>query len=186
LSKIQLMAKNRKLSNEELHRKTVDEYKMVEKFPIVVVLDNVRSLNNIGSVFRTSDALMVERVALCGICGKPPHPEIHRTALGAENSVLWEYFDKTEMAIEKLRGEGYRIISFEQTEHSVNLVDYMPMPGVKYALVFGNELRGVGQDIVDLSDECVEIPQFGTKHSFNISITAAIVLWDFFAKLKKH
>jgi len=185
LSKLYFMIKNRKLTNEELHRKTVDEFRMVEKLPIVVVLDNIRSLNNIGSVFRTSDALLVEKVVLCGICGKPPHPEIHRTALGAENSVLWEYFDKTDMAIEQLRGEGYRIISFEQTENSINLLDYLPTHGKKYALVFGNELRGVGQEVVDLSDDCVEIPQFGTKHSFNISITAGIVLWDFFTKLKQ-
>lgn len=177
------MIKNRKLANDELNRKSVDEYKSVGKLPIVVGLDNVRSLNNVGSVFRTSDALLVEKIMLCGITGTPPDKEIHRTALGAENTVSWEYFDKTIHALEILKEQGYKIISIEQAENSRNLITYKPELGVKYALIFGNELRGVEQEVVSFSDECIEIPQFGTKHSFNISVSAGIVLWDFFSKL---
>jgi len=179
------MTENRKLDNKELNRKSLEEFKQSTKTPLVVVLDNIRSLNNIGSVFRTSDALMVEKVVLCGISGTPPHKEIHRTALGAEESVLWEYYEKTTDAIIKLKTQGYKVISLEQTIRSIDLMEYIPQQGIKYALVFGNELRGVEQDIVDLSDECIEIPQFGTKHSFNISVSAGIVLWDFFTKLNK-
>lgn len=179
------MIKNRKLANDELNRKSIDEYKSVGKLPIVVVLDNVRSLNNVGSVFRTSDALLVGKIMLCGITGTPPDKEIHRTALGAENTVSWEYFDKTIAALEILKAQGYKIISIEQAENSYNLISYQPELGVKYALIFGNELRGVEQAVVDFSDECIEIPQFGTKHSFNISVSAGIVLWDFFSKLNK-
>ncbi|MGE0077344.1 MAG: RNA methyltransferase [Bacteroidales bacterium] len=179
------MINNRKLANEELNRKSVDEYKTTAKLPIVVVLDNIRSLNNVGSVFRTSDALLVEKILLCGITGTPPDKEIHRTALGAESSVAWEYFDTTTKAIEVLKEQGYRVISIEQAENSHNLISYDPKNGEKYALVFGNELRGVDQAVVNQSDECIEIPQFGTKHSFNISVSAGIVLWDFFSKLKK-
>ncbi|BDX37023.1 tRNA/rRNA methyltransferase [Tenuifilaceae bacterium CYCD] len=179
------MMKNRKLANEELNRKSVDEYKTAGKLPIVVVLDNIRSLNNVGSVFRTADALLVEKILLCGITGTPPDNEIHRTALGAENSVSWEYIDRTVIAVEQLKANGYKVISIEQAENSHNLISYQPEPNAKYALVFGNELRGVEQEVVDLSDECIEIPQFGTKHSFNISVSAGIVLWDFFSKLSK-
>lgn len=174
---------NRKLENQELNRKTIDEYKQTSKLPIVVVLDNIRSLNNVGSVFRTSDALLVERVLLCGITGTPPNNEIHKTALGAENSVDWEYHEQTINAINKLKDEGYHIISVEQTEKSISLPVYTPIRDKKYALVFGNELRGVEQDVVDNSDESIEIPQYGTKHSFNISVSVGIVLWDFFSKL---
>ena len=179
------MIENRKLENKELNRKSIEEFKQSTKTPLVVVLDNIRSLNNIGSVFRTSDALMVEKVVLCGISGTPPHKEIHRTALGAEESVIWEYFENTTNAILKLKEQGYKVISLEQTIRSIDLMEYRPQQGIKYALVFGNELRGVGQDVVELSDECIEIPQFGTKHSFNISVSAGIVLWDFFTKLNK-
>lgn len=179
------MAENRKLDNKELNRKSLEEFKQSTKTPLVVVLDNIRSLNNIGSVFRTSDALMVEKIVLCGISGTPPHKEIHRTALGAEESVIWEYSEKTTDAIIKLKSQGYKVISLEQTIRSIDLMNYIPQQGSKYALVFGNELRGVEQDVVDLSDECIEIPQFGTKHSFNISVSAGIVLWDFFTKLSK-
>ncbi|KAB2871416.1 MAG: RNA methyltransferase [Bacteroidales bacterium] len=179
------MIKNRKLANDELNRKSVDEYKSVGKLPIVVVLDNVRSLNNVGSVFRTSDALLVEKIMLCGITGTPPDKEIHRTALGAENTVSWEYFEKTVNALAMLKEQGYKIISIEQAENSHNLISYKPVLGAKYALIFGNELRGVEQEVVDFSEECIEIPQFGTKHSFNISVSAGIVLWDFFAKLNR-
>lgn len=179
------MEDNRKLENKELNRRTLDEFKASFKTPIVVVLDNIRSLNNIGSVFRTSDALLVEKIALCGISGTPPNKEIHRTALGAEDSVSWEYFEKTVDAIHWLKEDGYKVISLEQTVGSIDLMEYQPEKNLKYALVFGNELRGVEQEVVNLSDECIEIPQFGTKHSFNIAVSAGIVLWDFFTKIKK-
>lgn len=178
------MLDNRKLDNNELNRKTIEEFKFSSKIPIVVVLDNIRSLNNIGSVFRTSDALLVEKIILCGISGTPPDKEIHRTALGAEDSVIWEYSEKTVDAIVKLKEIGYKVISLEQTIKSIDLMNYKPQKGIKYALVFGNELRGVEQDVVNLSDECLEIPQFGTKHSFNIAVSVGIVLWDFVTKIK--
>lgn len=174
---------NRKLENSELNRKTVDEFKEAKKLPVAVVLDNIRSLNNVGSVFRTSDALLVEQVILCGITGTPPNNEIHKTALGAENSVDWKYFEHTADAIDMLKQNGYIIVSVEQTEASVDLTKFCPSKDKRYALVFGNELRGVEQDIVDKSDFSIEIPQFGTKHSFNVSVSAGIVLWDFFTKL---
>jgi tRNA G18 (ribose-2'-O)-methylase SpoU len=177
------MVKNRKLLNEELERKSIDEFKTSEKLPIAVVLDNVRSLNNVGSVFRTSDAFLVEKIFLCGITGTPPHPEIHRSALGAEKSVEWEYVESTMKAVEGLKQLGYVIVSVEQVEQSVLLNQFYPKKGQKYALVFGNEVKGVGQDVVDISDVCIEIPQLGTKHSFNISVSAGIVLWDFFVKV---
>lgn len=178
------MEKNRKLRVDELNRPSVEEYRVMEKLPITVVLDNIRSLNNVGSIFRTSDALLVERLILCGITGCPPHPEIHRTALGAEDSVVWQYFDTTVKAVDYLKREGYFVVSLEQAEQTANLMRYRPLAEKKYALVFGNELRGVGQEVIDRSDECIEIPQFGTKHSFNVSVTAGIVLWDFVSKLK--
>ncbi|NVO09013.1 MAG: RNA methyltransferase [Bacteroidales bacterium] len=179
------MTSNRKLENIELNRKSIKEFKQSDKISILVVLDNIRSLNNIGSVFRTSDALLVEKIILCGISGTPPHKEIHKTALGAEESVEWEYFETTVEAVIKLRKNGYKIISLEQTSDSIDLIKYQPKQGVKYALVFGNELRGVEQNVVDISDECIEIPQFGTKHSFNIAVSAGIVLWDFYTKIRK-
>jgi tRNA G18 (ribose-2'-O)-methylase SpoU len=178
------MKEYRKLDNKELNRKTLDDFKNTEKMPLVVVLDNIRSLNNIGSVFRTSDALLVDKIVLCGISGTPPNKDIHRTALGAEDSVKWEYFEKTVDAIHNLKENGYKVISLEQTVGSIDLMEYMPQNSIKYALVFGNELRGVEQDVINLSDECIEIPQFGTKHSFNIAVSAGIVLWDFSAKLR--
>lgn len=183
-AKLFFMGKNRKLANDELNRKSVEEYRVSGKLPIVVVLDSIRSLNNVGSVFRTSDALLVDKIFLCGITGTPPGREIHRTALGAEDSVSWQYFDSTVNAVGALKNDGYWVISVEQTESSVNLAEYQPKADQRYALVFGNELRGVEQDVVDLSDECIEIPQFGTKHSFNISVSVGIVLWDFFSKLR--
>jgi 23S rRNA (guanosine2251-2'-O)-methyltransferase len=179
------MTDKRKLDNKELNRKSLDEFKDSSKTPIIVVLDNIRSLNNIGSVFRTSDALLVEKIILCGISGTPPNKEIHRTALGAEDSVLWEYFENTTDAIAELKNDGYKVISLEQTIGSIDLMKYRPKTGLKYALVFGNELRGVEQKVVDISDECIEIPQFGTKHSFNIAVSAGIVLWDFYTKISK-
>ena len=177
------MTSNRKLENKELNRKSVEEFKKSDKISIIVVLDNIRSLNNIGSVFRTSDALLVEKIVLCGISGTPPHNEIHKTALGAEESVEWEYFEKTVDAVIKLKNDGYKVISLEQTADSIDLIKYQPEQGVRYALVFGNELRGVEQNVVNISDECIEIPQFGTKHSFNIAVSAGIVLWDFYTKI---
>lgn len=173
----------RKLKNSELNRKSLEEFKQSEKMPIIVVLDNVRSLNNIGSVFRTSDALLIEAVYLCGITATPPHREMHKTALGAENSVHWEYFKDTEEAIGKLKNLEFDIYSVEQAEESISLEKFEVDPEKKYALIFGNEVKGVQQKIVDLSDGCIEIPQFGTKHSFNISVSCGIVLWDLFSKL---
>lgn len=174
----------RKLNNEELLRLSVDEFKQTGKMPLVVVLDHVRSSNNVGSVFRTSDAFLVNRICLCGITATPPDKEIHKTALGAENSVDWEYFPTTEEAVKKLKNEGYVIVAIEQVEESIALNEYMPDPNEKLALVFGNEVKGVQQEVINLCDKTIEIPQFGTKHSFNISVSAGIVLWDLFNKMK--
>lgn len=173
----------RKLKNSELNRKSIDEFKESKKTPIIIVLDNVRSLNNIGSVFRTSDALLIEAVYLCGITATPPHRELHKTALGAEDSVYWEYFENTEDATEKLKNNGFKIYSVEQAENSTSLEEFNMDTSKKYALIFGNEVKGVQQNIVNISDGCIEIPQFGTKHSFNISVSCGIVLWDLFSKL---
>lgn len=176
----------RKLKNSELHRKSIDEFKESEKTPIIIVLDNVRSLNNIGSVFRTSDALLVEAVYLCGITATPPHRELHKTALGAEDSVRWEYFEQTEDAVAKLKLNGFSVYSVEQAENSTSLDAFEMDSEKKYALIFGNEVKGVQQKIVSQSEGCIEIPQFGTKHSFNISVSCGIVLWDLFSKLQKQ
>ena len=174
----------KKLSLDELNRLSVDEFKLAVKNSIVVVLDNVRSMNNIGSVFRTCDAFLAERVFLCGITATPPHKDIYKTALGATDSVDWQYFETTEQAIHKLKQENYFIVAVEQAEGSIPLNKFMPNRSTKYALVFGHEVNGVQQSIVDMADCCLEIPQEGTKHSINISVSAGIVLWDFFAKLK--
>lgn len=175
----------RKLKNSELDRLSVDEYKEVDKTPITVVLDNIRSCNNIGSVFRTSDALLIEKVILCGITATPPNKEIHKTALDAEKSVPWEYFDVTETVVLKLKESGYEVFAVEQVEDSIMLPDFTPKKGQKLALVFGNEVKGVQQSVVDICDGAIEIPQYGTKHSFNISVSAGIVLWDVVYKLRK-
>lgn len=173
----------RKLLNEELERLTLDEYKQVEKTPMWVVLDNVRSLHNIGSVFRTADAFRLEGIFLCGITATPPHREIHKTALGATESVRWEYRKETPEAIAELKKKGCRIWAVEQAEGAVRL-DQVPIAeGEKCALVFGHEIRGVDQRVVDMSDLCIEIPQYGTKHSLNISVAAGIVIWDLFRVL---
>ena len=174
----------RKLRTHELNRLLADDYKKTEKIPLTVVLDNVRSCNNIGSFFRTSDALLIESICLCGITATPPNKEIHKTALDAEKSVDWSYFEHTEDAISKLKEDGYRIFAIEQIDKSVMLPDFDPTQYQKLALVFGNEVKGVQQKIVDLCDGAIEIPQFGTKHSFNVSVSAGIVLWDLFKKLK--
>lgn len=174
----------RKLKNSELERLSVEEYREVAKTPITVVLDNVRSCNNIGSVFRTSDALLIEKVLLCGITATPPNKDIHKTALDAEKSVPWEYFEETEEAVLKLKEAGYRVFAVEQVENSISLPDFTPAKDEKLALVFGNEVKGVQQSVVDSCDGAIEIPQYGTKHSFNISVSAGIVLWDLVYKLR--
>ncbi|HCY40096.1 MAG TPA: RNA methyltransferase [Prolixibacteraceae bacterium] len=174
----------RKLKNSELDRLSVDEYKDIEKTPITVVLDNIRSCNNIGSVFRTSDALLIEKVILCGITATPPNKDIHKTALDAEKSVPWEYFEETEAAILKLQDDGYHVFAVEQVENSISLPDFAPEKEGKLALVFGNEVKGVQQSVVDMCNGAIEIPQYGTKHSFNISVSAGIVLWDLVYKLR--
>lgn len=173
----------RKLNNEELPRLSSGDFKAADKMPIVVVLDNVRSCNNVGSIFRTSDALLVRKIYLCGITATPPDKEIHKTALGAEDTVDWEYFKTTEEAIEILKNKGYTIIAIEQVEGSIELQDYVPSPNENLALIFGNEVKGVQQEVVNLCGQAVEIPQFGTKHSFNIAVSAGIVLWWLYNKL---
>lgn len=167
----------RKLLNSELGRISVEEYKGAEKAPIVLVLDNIRSQHNIGSAFRTCDAFRVEKIFLCGICAVPPTAEIHKSALGAEFSVDWEYSAQTTGAVRKLKDEGYVIVSVEQTENSTMLQDFRMEDGRKYAFVFGNEVKGVQQEVVDESDLCLEIPQYGTKHSLNVSVSIGVILW---------
>jgi 23S rRNA (guanosine2251-2'-O)-methyltransferase len=174
----------RKLNNEELPRLSLSDFRLTGKMPIVVVLDNVRSCNNVGSIFRTSDAFLVQKICLCGITATPPDKEIHKTALGAENSVDWKYFKSTSEAIDVLKKENFKIIAVEQVENGTNLNLYIPKPGDKLALIFGNEVKGVQQEAVNLCDKTIEIPQFGTKHSFNIAVSAGIVLWDLFNKMK--
>lgn len=176
----------RKLANDELGRKTVEAFKSADKIPVIIVLDNVRSLNNIGSVFRTADAFLVKAIYLCGLTAKPPHKDIHKTALGATGTVEWKHFGSTMEAINELKKRNYHIISFEQIHDGINLKDFYPEKSTFYALIFGNEIKGVAQEIIDVSDECIEIPQFGTKHSFNIAVSAGIVLWDFYTKLSRE
>jgi len=173
----------RKLKLDELNRATVAEFKAGDKLPIVVVLDNVRSMHNIGSIFRTADGFAVEQVYLCGITAQPPHREIEKTALGATQSIEWSYFADVMEAVEDLRGKGYRIVAVEQAENSTMLNHFEVTRGEKYALVFGNEVNGVSEEVMKKLDACIEIPQFGTKHSFNIVISAGIVLWDLFSKM---
>lgn len=173
----------RKLKLDELNRATVDEFKQQDKLPVAVVLDNVRSLHNVGSIFRTSDAFAVEQICLCGITGLPPNREIEKTALGATQSVTWNHFATTMDAVTHLRESGYIIIAIEQAENSAMLHTFEPEQGKKYALIFGNEVNGVDDEVMQHIDACIEIPQFGTKHSFNIVVSAGIILWDFFAKL---
>ncbi len=176
----------RKLKNHELGRKNLSQFKAASKTPLIVILDNIRSLNNIGSVFRTSDAFLIEKIYLCGITAKPPHKDIQKTALGATDSIDWEYVDDSLKLIKKLQKKGVKIISIEQADNSTMLPDFTPKINQKYAVVFGNEVKGVQQNVVTTSDYCVEIPQFGTKHSFNISVSVGIVLWDLFVKIKHH
>jgi tRNA G18 (ribose-2'-O)-methylase SpoU len=186
--------KNRKLKIEEMGRMNVEEFKASEKMPLIVVLDDVRSMYNVGSVFRTADAFRVEAIYLCGITAQPPHPEIHKTALGAEDTVTWQHFSTALEAVQALKANGYTVFSIEQCEGSTLLSNLNLQPSAlqnqtsnlkpqtsnpKYALVLGNEVKGVHQEVVDASDGCIEIPQFGTKHSLNVSTTAGIVIWEF-------
>jgi len=174
----------RKLQSNELNRLTINDYKNAKKVPIIVVLDNIRSLSNIGSVFRTADAFRIEAIYLCGITAQPPHREIHKTALSATESVDWRYFETTQKAVSYLKGKEFTIFAVEQVENSIMLNDLEVDVNNKYALVFGNEVKGVENGVIDASDNCIEIPQWGTKHSFNISVSVGIVLWDIVLKLK--
>ncbi|WP_395803060.1 RNA methyltransferase [Daejeonella sp.] len=174
----------RKLKTDELGRVGIDDFKKQDKLPLVVILDSVRSMHNIGSIFRTTDGFAIEKIFLCGITAQPPHREIEKTALGATQSIEWTYYEDVCDAINNLKSEGYKIIAIEQAENSTLLNNYQPNKSDKYALIFGNEVNGVSDEAMKLIDTCIEIPQFGTKHSFNIVVSAGIVLWDFFAKLK--
>lgn len=173
---------NRKLKNEELDRIDVEEFKTIAKTPIVIVLDNIRSLNNIGSVFRTADAFLIEAVYLCGITAQPPHRDIQKTALGATESVSWKYFKTTTEAIKELKKNNYKIASIEQAENSTMLNEFNPA-NKKIAVIFGNEVKGVEQEVINQSDVVIEIPQYGTKHSLNISVSCGVVIWDLFQKI---
>ncbi len=175
-----------KTLNSELKRKSVEEFKKTDKIPLIVVLDNIRSLNNIGSMFRTCDAFLVEAIYLCGITACPPNRDIQKTALGATESVDWKYFNTTKEAVETLKHNGYKTIAIEQAEQSIELGNYTIKDNKKLAIVFGNELNGVEQDVMDIIDECIEINQYGTKHSLNISVCAGIVIWELFKKLQLH
>ena len=169
----------KKLRTIEMQRLSVEEFREAKKLPLVVVLDDVRSMHNVGSVFRSGDAFRIEKVYLCGITSTPPMAEIHKTALGAEDSVAWQYFPSALEAVESLKAEGYEVLAIEQAHGSTMLQDFTPLSDKKYAVVFGNEVKGVRQEVVDSSDGCLEIPQFGTKHSLNVSVTAGIVIWHF-------
>lgn len=174
----------RKLANSELGRKNQEEFKQAGKTPLIIVLDDVRSLHNIGSVFRTADAFLIEKIYLCGITATPPNKEIHKTALGATDTVAWEYQKNVLETINLLKAQGVTVLAIEQVEDAVLLQDFEPDEGEKYALVFGNEVKGVAQEAVSLCNGTIEIPQLGTKHSLNISVSAGIVIWDIFKKLK--
>lgn len=174
----------RKLKITELNRISIEEFKEADKLPLVVVLDDIRSLHNIGSVFRTADAFRIECIYLCGITATPPHPEMHKTALGAEFTVDWKYVNNAVETVDNLRSEGYVVYSVEQAEGSIMLDELTLDRSKKYAVVMGNEVKGVQQEVIDHSDGCIEIPQYGTKHSLNVSVTAGIVIWDLFKKLK--
>ena len=176
----------RKLKVTEMGRISAEEFQVADKNPLVVVLDHVRSLYNVGSVFRTADAMRLTGICLCGITATPPNVEIHKTALGAEDTVEWKYFKQTEDAVEWLRKEGYTIMAVEQCEGSTMLQYFTPDPKKKYAIIMGNEVKGVQQHIVDMADGCLEIPQFGTKHSMNVSVTAGMIIWDFMQKSYLH
>lgn len=175
----------RKLKNSELDRLSIEEFKQSKKTPLIVILDNIRSLNNIGSVFRTSDAFLIEKIYLCGITAKPPHKDIHKTALGSTDTVAWEYIEDTLDLVKSLQAKGVEICSIEQAKNSTMLNEFIPETDTTYALIFGNEVKGVQQNVVDASDVVIEIPQYGTKHSLNISVSCGVVIWDVFSKMNK-
>lgn len=177
--------KHRKLKNSELDRIDSETFKEAEKTPIIIILDNVRSLNNIGSVFRTADAFRIEKIYLCGITAKPPHKDIQKTALGATESVAWEYAEDSLEIVKKLQNDGVTVAAIEQAEQAVSLDDFSIAKGTKYALIFGNEVKGVQQEVVSASGLVIEIPQIGTKHSLNISVSVGVVIWDVFSKWKR-
>jgi tRNA G18 (ribose-2'-O)-methylase SpoU len=174
----------RKLKNSELNRISVEEFKEREKTPVIIILDNIRSQNNTGSVFRTADAFLLEAIYLCGFTATPPHREIHKTALGATDSVKWRYFEETADAVNFLKEKNFKVYAVEQTDESISLTDFLPEKNEKMAFIFGNEVHGIEDKVIDMIDACIEIPQFGTKHSLNISISAGIVIWDVFNKTK--
>lgn len=173
---------NRKLKNSELDRKTIEEFKAAQKTPLIIILDNIRSLNNIGSVFRTADAFLIQKIYLCGITATPPHKDIQKTALGATDTVEWEYQKDTLELVEKLKEQNIKILSVEQAENAVMLNNFTPEPNQTYVIIFGNEVKGVQQEVVSKSDTVIEIPQYGSKHSLNISVSAGVVVWDLFCK----
>ncbi len=183
LSRQSTRMKHRKIRNSELDRISIEDFKQAPKTPLIIVLDNVRSLNNIGSVFRTADAFLVEKIYLCGITATPPHRDIQKTALGATDSVTWEYAENTLDVVQQLKDEGVQVASVEQTEDAVVLQQVQPNASKKMAVIFGHEIKGVSQDVVSASDMVIEIPQHGTKHSLNISVSAGVVIWDLFVKL---
>lgn len=176
----------RKLKNSELDRLSVEAFKEAKKTPLIIILDNIRSLNNIGSVFRTCDAFLIKKIYLCGITATPPHKDIHKTALGSTETVEWVYVNNTLDAVNQLKAENVSIIAIEQAENAIELHNFKPQSNTTYAVIFGNEVKGVSQEVVDLSDTVIEIPQYGTKHSLNISVSCGIVIWDLFCKLKTN
>ncbi len=175
----------RKLKNEALNRLSVSAFKEADKLPVSIVLDNIRSMNNIGSAFRTADAFLINKIYLTGICARPPHREIHKTALGATESVDWEYHDQVGELVKKLQDEGTNVLAVEQAEGSISLKQFQPKTDQRYALVFGNEVFGVSEEVMELADSAIEIPQFGTKHSLNISVSLGVTVWDFWSKLER-
>jgi tRNA G18 (ribose-2'-O)-methylase SpoU len=177
------MSNLQKLNMDELNRKDSETFRKSEKIPVVVVLDNVRSQHNIGSIFRTSDAFLITSICLCGISATPPNKEIHKSALGAEDVVAWQYFQTTMQAVDSLKRSGYAVWGVEQTRNSTSLEAFATQPGTRYAFVFGNEVHGIAQEVIDHCEGCIEIPQFGTKHSFNVSVSAGIVLWECYKQL---
>ena len=183
LCSVKIIKEMRKLKITELNRISAREFKEAQKLPLIVILDHVRSMHNVGSVFRTSDAFRVERIYLCGITATPPHAEIHKTALGAEDAVEWIYEQDTITVVENLQADGVEVLAIEQVEGSCMLQSFQPVEGKRYAIVMGNEVKGVQQSVVDVCDGCIEIPQFGTKHSLNVSVTAGILIWEFAEKL---
>jgi tRNA G18 (ribose-2'-O)-methylase SpoU len=175
----------KKLKNEELDRLTIEDFKKSEKQPICILLDNVRSMNNVGSAFRTSDAFLVEKIYLGGITAKPPHRDIHKTALGATESVDWEHVEDLKLKVQELQNRGYKVYAVEQVDTSIMLNDFIPLQGEKYCLIFGNEVFGVADELIEVVDGCIEIPQYGTKHSLNISVSMGVVIWDVISKMNK-